>query len=327
MSFPGSNTTKAARVINFKGIKYNLINECKYVMEQALEHCTDYAKDFAPVRDVFAGGRGKSAGLSRRFRVSDTGKMYRASARAEHPLLAADFKHFQETGRKRIRKGAQEQEEFLAAVKAQRAPRHRYQMLTVDIHGGFGERRETANARDFDPVVIDPTGEPRMGETKTLRDITGARVNREGKLFLPVVGLRGRRELLEPATGTRSRPSPIIEATAGDFLSSKGMAELRRHQNILVRRMNPREKNSAIHKSATGEITIGGRLRDEIYHTRPHNSGKSISGWVVSPTPYAKYQEWGTTRHRAQPYMRPALYKMRQELPRLLSNRLERPFR
>jgi HK97 gp10 family phage protein len=32
----------------------------------------------------------------------------------------------------------------------------------------------------------------------------------------------------------------------------------------------------------------------------------------VSPTPYAKYVEFGTRRSRAQPYLRPALAQVRE---------------
>jgi len=65
-------------------------------------------------------------------------------------------------------------------------------------------------------------------------------------------------------------------------------------------------------------MTLGGRLRDEIFADDVTATGELVFGDVVSPTLYAKYQEYGTSKHRAQPYMRPALYEMRTRFPRIV---------
>lgn len=52
---------------------------------------------------------------------------------------------------------------------------------------------------------------------------------------------------------------------------------------------------------------IGGRLRGEIYATAPSVSGGRAEAWVISPTPYAKYMEFGTRHAAAHPFLRPAL--------------------
>lgn len=59
---------------------------------------------------------------------------------------------------------------------------------------------------------------------------------------------------------------------------------------------------------------IGGRLRDEIRITGPMKRGGTTWMYVESPTPYAIHQEYGTKRHRAQPFLRPALYESRNVL-------------
>ena len=51
---------------------------------------------------------------------------------------------------------------------------------------------------------------------------------------------------------------------------------------------------------------IGGRLRGEIKASRPVVSGARAEAWVISPTPYAKYMEFGTVHNAAHPYLRPA---------------------
>ncbi len=51
---------------------------------------------------------------------------------------------------------------------------------------------------------------------------------------------------------------------------------------------------------------IGGRLRGEIHPTKAVVSGRRAEAWVISPTPYAKYMEFGTVHNAAHPYLRPA---------------------
>lgn len=56
-----------------------------------------------------------------------------------------------------------------------------------------------------------------------------------------------------------------------------------------------------------GKAYLGGRLRSEITSSATEGGGLVFSARVISPTPYAKYVEYGTRRSRAQPYLRPAL--------------------
>lgn len=51
---------------------------------------------------------------------------------------------------------------------------------------------------------------------------------------------------------------------------------------------------------------IGGRLRGEIRVVRPMVNGRRAEAWVISPTRYAKYMEFGTVHNAAHPYLRPA---------------------
>jgi HK97 gp10 family phage protein len=60
--------------------------------------------------------------------------------------------------------------------------------------------------------------------------------------------------------------------------------------------------------------SIGGRLRGEIYAKAPSVSGLQAESWVISPTPYAKYMEFGTRHNRAFPFLRPAADESREEV-------------
>lgn len=64
---------------------------------------------------------------------------------------------------------------------------------------------------------------------------------------------------------------------------------------------------------------IGGRLRGEIYSTTPRPVGKQVEAWVISPTEYAKYQEYGTRHNRAHPFLRPAAEESREEVISLIA--------
>lgn len=78
---------------------------------------------------------------------------------------------------------------------------------------------------------------------------------------------------------------------------------------VLVGGTGIRGKNA----SAVYQGRLGGRLRGEIYFVPARPSGGDLlKAWIISPTPYARYVEFGTRRSRKQPYMRPALYHVRQ---------------
>ena len=63
-----------------------------------------------------------------------------------------------------------------------------------------------------------------------------------------------------------------------------------------------------------GQVTVGGRLKGEIYSTKVHRMGSSAEVMVISPTKYAKYMEFGTRHNRAFPYLRPALEESRADI-------------
>jgi HK97 gp10 family phage protein len=333
MSFPGSNTTAGAKLINWPGIRANLLQGAREGLEMALDQCVRDAKEKAPVRDVFAGGSHGRAGLEKINMAS--GKP--GAARMGHPALMA------ERGTKVIRKTAAAQAEFMEALKAQSLPRHRSDIVNVSRSGSDlgGSTRFTTHHRDFDPVLMDPGGEKRR-PPHGFRDITGM-LPEAGIKGLPLQAMAGGPHLRGPAIG-RDRPELAPMKTIEDYLSAKGKYEVGRiarvarsgapltgtttpHLILFLMKRGARLEGTALHRTATGDVTLGGRLRDEIHRTGTRMTSQTISGWVVSPTPYAKYQEWGTSRHRPQPYMRPALYKARSNLPRLVMLHLGRKLR
>lgn len=71
--------------------------------------------------------------------------------------------------------------------------------------------------------------------------------------------------------------------------------------------------------SGVGHLRLGGRLRREIFAIPPNqDKGGRWQAGIVSPTPYAKFQEDGTRHNKAHPYMRPALHSIRESYRALL---------
>ena len=61
---------------------------------------------------------------------------------------------------------------------------------------------------------------------------------------------------------------------------------------------------------------LGGRLRREIHATRVKIEERLIRAQIISPTPYAKYMEFGTRHNAAHPYLRPAGHESKAEIRR-----------
>lgn len=59
---------------------------------------------------------------------------------------------------------------------------------------------------------------------------------------------------------------------------------------------------------------LGGRLRAEIHAVPAVVEGSHIRVSVISPTPYAKYQEFGTRHNPAHPFLRPAAEESRAQV-------------
>jgi hypothetical protein len=100
------------------------------------------------------------------------------------------------------------------------------------------------------------------------------------------------------------------------FLDWRGRAELKElgrttHAtpvgvNLATGKIITRRPTSAIF-SQGGKSTLGGRLRGEIRGFLEPVKGGIVTGWLNSPTPYARFVEFPTSRTAEQPYMRPTL--------------------
>jgi HK97 gp10 family phage protein len=107
----------------------------------------------------------------------------------------------------------------------------------------------------------------------------------------------------------------LTDPIAALQLTSRGRSELRRKDQSLS--AFDRAKFIAGKSHGTAALSknpesvykgrLGGRLKGEMYVERAKPDDTGFAGYVVSPTPYAKYVEFGTRYAAAQPYLRPAI--------------------
>lgn len=157
---------------------------------------------------------------------------------------------------------------------------------------------------------------------------------------------RARQELEGPRAQGRIARLEVTQELSGrfrlkdpqgeSFLTQRGRAELREAgvtaSFLRVERRGSggklqvirRGRESAIYRRASGRATLGGRLRDEIRFRSLETRGGRIRYRLESPTPYAEYVEFPTSRTAAQPYMRPAREAMKKVLRRNIVREVER---
>jgi HK97 gp10 family phage protein len=96
------------------------------------------------------------------------------------------------------------------------------------------------------------------------------------------------------------------------MLSSRGASEVRTKRALF---------------STWGHQHIGGRLRDSIRAQKPVISESGAEAWVIAggeQAPYARYQEFGTVKMRAHPFMRPAAEESREDVAALVAAAVRR---
>lgn len=109
------------------------------------------------------------------------------------------------------------------------------------------------------------------------------------------------RHLAEYKAGTRGKPA----------LDRRGASEVKTKRALYVGTRKVRQGIGA---------SVGGRLRGEIQAMSPTVSGKQAEVWVISPTAYSGYQEFGTRHNRAHPFLRPAAEESRDEVVSLIAD-------
>lgn len=173
-----------------------------------------------------------------------------------------------------------------------------------------GAETISERAKELAPVRRVFTGQAEAVETrlKSISEIEGDREIRKRLNLGPESTW-----INPPSTVTRAAPRLMhLRPVAPGW--SFGSPENRLRREAAMQRLDRRgrwelKSGRAIHKEM-----LGGRLRDEIHAVPAVVDGAMISARVVSPTPYAKYQEFGTRHNPAHPYLRPAAHESEAEI-------------
>jgi hypothetical protein len=143
-------------------------------------------------------------------------------------------------------------------------------------------------------------------------------------------------EVVADQTGVRYR---LKNREDESFLTGRGKAELQQRgrtpRTTAIYTVPTARVKKVQYRDSQGRIvtrksilrgtrsTLGGRLRGEIHRIQV-SDGPRFQFDIVSPTEYARFVEFPTSRTTAQPYMRPTLEYLKRPLAEKIKRSLER---
>ena len=152
---------------------------------------------------------------------------------------------------------------------------------------------------------------PEVESVEDLRTGVSNRLkNRDSESFLTY---RGQAELREAG---RRPPGIGVNLMTGETRRTPGTSA------IFTRTSRTPDKFGRMRESNTA--TLGGRLRGEIRAVKGATTKGKIRYDIVSPTPYARFVEFPTSRTAAQPYMRPTLKFLKRPMIAAVYRELKR---
>lgn len=270
-------------------------------LRAAAEHALARAQHHAPVRAIFKRDR-RGAAFNQNFKTIRTKSRYEAFLRSKsssRPVNISRFKGSQTATRQRVTK-----------VESQKGRTYRRPIT------GASENLAATQAQELVGPGARLSGK-RRGPGKSFRGGNNSlmpvfrqgnsRITGDFRNYGGPVGDVVRQKKAQQARGVRDES---VERFAKRRSIPNPVESLR------VNRLSARGRYETKHAKARGlfQGRVGGRLRGELKITGPHRRGNTIWMYVESPTEYAKFQEFGTGHHRAQPFLRPALYESRNVL-------------
>lgn len=249
----GSGTIRVD--LNARLIFEELVQSTLGFLNQQAANAAQFARERAPVRKVFYGGR-RANRLQPSFKHTSAGSAHRHTADFRRIKISRDINTFEET----------------ITLSSKRA------LQELNYKGHLELRR--ANRATFGRRKL-----PNVELTDDERDELAEQY------------ARYRADQALPETIRRGVKQPTLS-----------IGTRARGKNI----------------SAVYQGRLGGRLRGEIYFIPATARADQLVAEVVSPTPYARFVELGTSRSRKQPYLRPALMYIRSDFREGLKKALSR---
>lgn len=162
-----------------------------------------------------------------------------------------------------------------------------------------------------------------IGEINAAREAlggeVGSRTTWRHEEYVPIKTASGMRSSLQ--RDWRQRRTTTANAHLADYKAEMASRKIGEppQDTKLSKRGAYEVKSKRASYSTWKHLHTGGRLRGEIYATDPNASGSSAEAWVIAPTEYAKYQEFGSRHNRAHPFLRPAAEESRGEVTALVA--------
>lgn len=264
-------------------------------LRKATEYTLERARYHAPVRSIFKRTR-RGSPIPTSWRTMRSEKRYQAFLASKARTRAVDITSVSET-----RSWARRQEvrsQMSGAPTSTRQPRH-------GTTGQFAGHRNS-----LIPVFSgrSPAGVP-FRFTGDFRRFSA------GKL-MKVASVRQTSVQTREVDNPRGKVSIQQPWSAESMLSAQGRWELAHAGRGRKGRFPDGRKFTlpALFVGSDKKTRLGGRLRGELRIRGPERHAGSMWMYVESPTPYATYQEFGTSHNRPQPFLRPALYESRNIL-------------
>jgi hypothetical protein len=272
-------------VLDGEYLKNALLEATKEGVSNGLAEIQHRAREKAPVRDIFRHPRGKS--------VRGGGKQARSNA------VASMVEHLGGS--------------FPTAISSRSM---KLRDFGLDFGGGYPIRQGK--------LVERGGGTPHVSAKRIIR----GRYNSYAPVVPSPAGLIGAEEFRE-WRGNNRLAIGNIRSRSGTFsleslLSSRGRYEA-------FGEVKPGGKRAGKGRAVItvgGEQRIGGRLRESIVPEGPFIRGNEVYGFVRAAASdpgsnhnYAADQEFGTRRHRAQPFLRPGLRESKDKIIKMVDPR------
>lgn len=169
-----------------------------------------------------------------------------------------------------------------------------------------------ANSRKQSQIVTKINRFERRMQDPRFRIVRNGRLRPSSMQMLNAAGMNELKRRAIPDISERTRIADIEELRSA---RRKGLYRMPPSLDLSAGTGALGKNVSAIHEVSgmNKHQVLGGRLRKEIYSLEALEQAEAwIRAEVISPTPYARYVEFGTRRSVAQPYLRPALLNRRQ---------------
>jgi hypothetical protein len=294
-------------MIDWTSVQKEIHRRVALPLRRTSEYTLARARHHAPVRAIF--NRDRRGPEFKRKGAITTAQQYRAFLRSKERTRRVDVRKSQ-AGERTFGQVGDSSGRLVGGQATISDPVSRTAVAAFASRQGLANRGGSfsGHANSLLPV-FEEGGYHITGDFRKMSRVPDIIRQRPGKTAARVV----RRESLEMHSGMyfAGGQRPDFERFRASQLSSRGRYET---VNARVPRRGIAPSGQVFESAPLFKGRVGGRLRGEIHILEPRWIGTTMWAYVQSPTPYARYQEFGSNHNRAHPYLRPALYESRKVL-------------